>query len=204
MMSKSLQNICVFCGSSVGNKEIYTSVSKDFAIAMIKKGLKLVYGGGNVGIMGVLADEFLKTDVEVIGVIPKGLVEKEVVHPEVDHMIITEDMFSRKKTLMEISDAFVALPGGFGTLDELFEMLVHFQLHIHSKPVAILNINGFFDHLLEFIRRTAEDQFIKPQHFKNIIVESDIDILIERIMNFEAETIDGKWIEHLKRDNVYK
>ena len=192
-----MKSICVFCGSSSGNNEIYKTKAKKFGEHLAKKGYKLVYGGGKVGLMGIIADSVLNAGGSVTGVIPKDLMDKEVGHDGLTEMFIVNGMQERKSMLSKLADVFVALPGGFGTLDELFEVLTWSQLGIINKPCAILNINGYFDHLIKLLEHTVEEKFLNKKHLNNLIVETDEDKLLDRINNYNPE-ISVKWIEALK------
>jgi len=195
-----MKNICVFCGSSMGKREIYKAKAKELGEVFLKNKITLIYGGANVGLMRILADTMLKADGNVIGVMPKSLIEKEVAHNKLTKMHIVGSMQERKNLMAEISDAFIALPGGLGTFDELAEMLTHNQLRIHDKPVGILNIEGYFDNLLKFFDHAVEERFVREEHRNNLIVENNIESLLLKLKSFKPVKI-GKWIDHLKEES---
>lgn len=199
-----MENIAVFCGSSVGSKEIYRLQASAFARGLCKHGLGLVYGGGNIGIMGVLADEMLSHGGKVVGVIPHMLKKRELCHEGLSELHVVESMGERKELIAELSDAFVALPGGFGTLDELAEVLTWYQLGITQKPCALLNIDGYWDPLIEFFDKMLSEKFIRTEHRANIIIASDPELLIQRLIDFEPLKVDSQWIEQLKEKNNYE
>ena len=195
-----MKKICVFCGSSMGSKEIYKIKAKELGESFLKNELILIYGGANVGLMKILADTVLQERGEVIGVMPRSLVEKEVAHLGLSKMHITESMQERKVLMAKMSDAFIAMPGGFGTLDELAEMLTYNQLRIHDKPIGLLNIDGYFDHLLKFLDHAVEEQYVRKEHRKNIIVDDNIDALLEKLNNYKPVLMD-KWIHEIKEES---
>lgn len=155
--------VCVFCGSSQGNRPEYIQAARDTGAALAARGITLVYGGGGKGMMGAVADGVLDAGGQAIGVIPSWMVEKEAAHPGVQQMIEVETMLGRKTRMAELSDAFLVLPGGLGTLDEFFEMATWSQLHLHGrpKPIGVLNVQGCFDHLRGWIERAVEDGFVR-------------------------------------------
>ncbi len=179
-----MKNICVFCGSSYGLEEIYTQQAKALGELIAKNGLSLVYGGGNVGLMGVIADEVLKNGGKVIGVIPEFLKDKEVGHSQLTEMHVVNSMHERKLLMAELSDAFIAMPGGLGTLEELAEISTWVQLELMKKPVGILNVNGFYDALIQQLDFMTSQGFIKDQNRKNIVHEEDALKLYNKISTF--------------------
>ena len=195
-----MKNICVFCGSSMGKRKIYKTKAKELGEIFLKNKITLIYGGANVGLMRILADTMLKADGNVIGVMPKSLIEKEVAHNNLTKMHIVGSMQERKNLMAEISDAFIALPGGLGTFDELAEMLTYNQLRIHDKPVGILNIEGYFDNLLKFFDHAVEERFVREEHRNNLIVENNIESLLLKLKSFEPVKI-GKWIDDIKEES---
>ena len=157
-----ITSLAVFCGSSQGNKPRYAEIAIELADYMVDQNIKLVNGGGSVGLMGVMADHVLERGGLCEGVIPQSLVEKEVAHHDMTELHIVPDMHSRKLKMVNLSDAFIALPGGYGTLDELFETLTWLQLHLHTKPIALLNVDGYFDPLIAMADRMVDEGFLKP------------------------------------------
>jgi uncharacterized protein (TIGR00730 family) len=180
---QSVKSICVYCGANAGVSPRYAEQARHLARAMVEANLSLVYGGGNVGLMGVIADEVLRLGGEVTGVIPTALIEREVGHTGLTRQFIVKDMHERKAMMAQLADGFIAMPGGMGTMEELFEMLTWSQLGIHSKPVGLLNVDGFYDSLVGFIHHAKEQGFIKPQHAEMMMVESSPAALVERLIH---------------------
>jgi uncharacterized protein (TIGR00730 family) len=194
-MSK-LRRICVYCGSNAGNDPAHRAAAHDLGAFLARSGIGLVYGGGNVGLMGAVADGALSQNGEVIGVIPKSLMEKELGHGGVTELHVVTSMHERKQMMVDLSDGFIALPGGFGTLDELFETLTWLQLSFHDKPVGLLNVGGFFDGLIEFIDHMSRSGFLKPEHARCVLVENDPTQLLAAMESFRPPNL-GKWIEKM-------
>lgn len=191
-----LRRICVYCGSSSGSDPAHRAAAHGLGAFLAQQGLGLVYGGGNVGLMGAVADGALSQQGEVIGVIPQSLMEKELGHGGVTSLHVVRSMHERKQLMVDLSDGFIALPGGFGTLDELFETLTWLQLSFHDKPVGILNVGGFFDGLLDFISHMSRSGFLKPEHAACVLVENSPSALLSRMEDFRPPEL-GKWIEKL-------
>ena len=187
-----MKRVCVFCGSNAGIRPEYGIAAQGLASVLARRGLGLVYGGGNVGLMGLLADSMLQAGGEVIGVIPQTLVAKEVAHRGVTALRIVDTMHQRKALMNELSDAFIALPGGFGTLDEFFEILTWSQLGIHGKPSGLLNVSGFYDSLLAMLDHAVNERFLRPAHRELVIADIDADLLVQRLAAF-APVATGKW-----------
>lgn len=181
-----MQKIVVFCGSSLGFNPIYKNAAIALANAFVAKGIGLVYGGGKIGMMGVLADTMIAKNGEVIGVIPDLLQKEEVIHTQATDMIITNTMSERKVIMSKMIDAYITLPGGFGTLDELFEALTLQQLHIEQKPVGLLNINGFFDPILLQLDKMVEEGYLKPANRELLLVDQTVDGLLAQLQNYTA------------------
>lgn len=192
-----MRRICVFCGSSMGNKSDYRIAAKKLGEYFVEKQIELVYGGANVGLMKIIADEVLIGGIKVTGVMPHLLIAKEVQHNAITKLISVETMAERKELMSELSDGFIALPGGFGTLDELSEILTYNQLRISDKPLGLLNVGGYFNNLLKFIDVGVESGFVREEHRNNLIVESDIEVLIDR-MNSYNPIVTAKWIKDIK------
>lgn len=165
-----MKSVCVFCGSHMGGPPVYRSIARELGAVLAGLGLRLVYGGGGVGLMGVVADAVLETGGEVVGVIPRALATRELAHAGVTELHVVGSMHERKALMADLSDGFIALPGGFGTLDELCEIITWAQLGIHRKPCGILNINGYFDDFLRLLDRAVADGFIRAEH-RRIILE---------------------------------
>jgi uncharacterized protein (TIGR00730 family) len=183
----TFRSVCVFCGSQEGAKREYMESAREFARAATRKGLTLVFGGGQVGLMGALADSALEHGGQVIGVIPRHLMRPEVAHQRLSELRVVESMHERKRTMAELSDAFVVLPGGYGTLEEMFEMVTWLQLQLQTKPVGILNVEQFFVPLLDFLRHAAREGFIRPEHWDLLIVEHTPELLLDRLELHAAE-----------------
>lgn len=196
-----IQSLCVFCGSSLGRQQLYTDAAIDLAKYLLAKEIVLVYGGANVGLMGVLADTMLAGGGKVIGVMPKSLVEREVAHAGLTEMYIVDGMQERKARMADLSDAFVALPGAFGTLDELFEVLTWNQLGIINKPIGLLNIDGFFDPLLKMLDHAVAEKFLRPEHRNMLLTGDDFALLMDGLENYRPVTAE-KWIERLKAGDI--
>ncbi len=187
-----MKRVCVFCGSNPGSRPEYRIAAQALAVALARCGLGLVYGGGNVGLMGMIADSMLQAGGEVIGVIPQSLVAKEVAHHGVSELRVVDTMHQRKALMNELSDAFIALPGGFGTLDEFFEILTWSQLGIHSKPSGLLNVCGYYDGLLAMLDHAVNERFLRPAHRALVLADSDADSLLQRLASF-SPVQTGKW-----------
>ncbi|MDC3388762.1 TIGR00730 family Rossman fold protein [Flavobacteriaceae bacterium] len=179
-----MKSIAIFCGASMSNDSILNMKAIELGKLLALKNIQLVYGGAKIGLMGNIANGVLENRGKVIGVIPEFLTSKEIVHESLTELIITETMHERKLKMYDISDGIVALPGGFGTLDELFEMLSWAQLGLHKKPIGVLNINGFYDDLLSFIEVMIEKELLKPSYKKLVLVANNADELLEKMNNF--------------------
>lgn len=166
-------NICVFCGSSSGTNPVYAEAAKQLATLFAKSDITLIYGGGNVGLMGIIADELLKQGGKVIGVIPDFLVRREVAHAHLTQLEVVSSMHERKKRMADLSDAFIAIPGGWGTLDELAEILTWRQLNLITQPIGLLNTNSFFDALVSQMEKMCEDGFLKKENLSQLKVDSN-------------------------------
>jgi uncharacterized protein (TIGR00730 family) len=189
-----MRRICVFCGSSAGADPVYAAAARALGGALAAQHLGLVYGGGNIGLMGVLADAVLARDGEVIGVIPQALVDKELAHRGVTELRVVRSMHERKALMVELADAFIALPGGYGTLEEFCEVITWAQLGIHRKPCGLLNVAGFYDSFLAQIERAVREQFIREQHQSLLLVQSEPAALIERLRAAHPPSLH-KWID---------
>lgn len=179
--SKFMKRLSVFCGSNHGSKAIFTEVARSLGTLMAQRNIGLVYGGGNVGLMGEIANAVLQAGGEVIGVIPEALAVREVAHEKLTELHVVKNMLERKALMAELSDGFIALPGGYGTLDELFEMLTWTQLGMHTKPCAILDIEGYYQKLLDFLAQMVEMQFLKAANHKMLLVETDPNVLLDKL-----------------------
>ncbi len=186
-----MPSLCVFSGSRSGVRPEYREAALALAEALLERGAGLVYGGGDVGLMGVMADHMLAAGGEVIGVIPRCLVDREVAHHGVTRLHIVETMHARKALMADLSDGFLAIPGGVGTLEELFEVVTWRQLRIHSKPCGLLNTAGYYDDLLRFLDRSAADDFVRREHLDYLQVDDDPGRLIDRLLDSVAASSIG-------------
>jgi uncharacterized protein (TIGR00730 family) len=188
-----IRSLCVFCGSNSGNAPAYAKVARDFGALLAKTQITLIYGGGHVGLMGVVADAVLAGGGKVIGVIPRMLWDREVGHRNLTELHVVESMHERKAMMASLSDAFVALPGGLGTLEEIFEVWTWAQLGIHRKPLGFLEVNGFYAPLLSFLDRAVDAGFIRTQYRSMAIVDVDPVSLLRRLSEYEPPAVE-KWI----------
>ncbi|MFH6994485.1 TIGR00730 family Rossman fold protein [Flavobacterium sp. FlaQc-48] len=189
-----MKRITVFCGSSFGTDEIYKEQATLLGQTMAKQNIELVYGGANVGLMGAVADGILNEGGRAIGVLPNFLRSKEIAHLGLTELILVESMHERKTKMNDLCDGVIALPGGFGTLEELFEMLTWAQLGLHKKPIAILNINGFYDALIELTKVMVKKGLLKDVNQQMLLVSDNIDDLLDQMKNYIPPTV-GKWID---------
>lgn len=185
-----MRRACVYCGSSSGNDPSFTDVAITLGKSLVRHKLDLVYGGGSVGIMNVIAESVLNSGGDVIGVIPQSLMDREVGHDGLTELHVTSNMHERKSTMANLSDAFIALPGGLGTLEELFEVLTWSQLGFHRKPIGLLNTAGFYDSLLTFLEETVKAGFIKHEHLALLTVAKEPEELIEAIKTARPTEVD--------------
>jgi uncharacterized protein (TIGR00730 family) len=188
-----MKRICVFCGSSLGNREAYRQSATAMGRELASRGIGLVYGGGNVGLMGVVADAVLAGGGEVIGVIPRSLAEREIAHIGVTDLRVVDSMHTRKAMMAELSDAFVAMPGGVGTFEEFFEVVTWTQLGLHRKPCGLLNSSGFYTPLVAFIDQAVTEGFIKPIHRASIVVDTEPAALLDALASVVLPDVP-KWI----------
>ncbi len=188
-----IKRVCVFCGSSSGARPAYASAAVALAQSLVARGITIVYGGGNVGLMGILADTARAAGGEVIGVIPRGLVAKEVAHTELPDLRVVESMHERKALMAELSDAFIAMPGGYGTFEEFCEILTWTQLGLQRKPCGILNVEGYYDHLLHMFDHAVAEQFVKPVHREMFIADAAPEALLEHLLAYQVPVVD-KWL----------
>jgi len=190
---RTFKRLCVFCGSSHGANPAYAEAAKTAGNELARRGIGLVYGGGNVGLMGVIADAVLAAGGGVIGVIPEALMAKEVGHRGLPDLRVVKTMHERKALMAELSDGFVALPGGIGTFEEFFEIVTWAQLGLHSKPCALLNVNGFYDPLLRLMDHAIAERFVKPKQRDLVLVEADFSRLLDRMAEHHVPH-EPKWI----------
>lgn len=190
-----MKRVGVFCGSSSGARPDYTHAAVELGAALVERGIGLVYGGGRIGLMGRIAESVVSAGGEVIGVIPEALSGKELAFEELADLRVVASMSERKAVMAELSDGFVALPGGYGTLDELVEMLTWTQLRIHNKPCGLLNTQHYYDGLLGFFDRSVSDNFLQREHRSMLLVETEPSTLLDRLESWTPPVIDKtKWI----------
>ena len=198
-----MKSICVFCGSNAGNQPIYRSEAEKLGRLLAARGIELVYGGGNIGLMGAVADACLEAGGTVVGVIPQALMGKEVAGRPVDHRTLTrlevvDSMHTRKARMAELAEGFIALPGGFGTFEEFCEILTWSQLGFHAKPMGLLNVNGFYDPLLAMFDRAVAEGFLRLQNRAMALADSDIEGLLAAMAAYRAEPV-SKWLKEEKQ-----
>jgi uncharacterized protein (TIGR00730 family) len=191
--TRRLERLCVFCGSSTGSHPAYFQAANQLGRELASAGVTLVFGGGRVGLMGILADSVLAAGGQVIGVIPRSLVEKEIAHASLTKLHVVESMHERKALMADLADAFVLLPGGFGSWEEFCEIVTWLQLGIHRKPCAILNVAGYYDGLLLLANHAREEGFLRPAHHAMVIVESNPEALLWRLANAVIPS-EVKWV----------
>jgi len=188
-----MKRLCVYCGSNTGNKPVFAAAARDLAAALIQKKTDLVYGGSATGIMGILADAVLSGGGKVTGVIPRALVDREVAHRNLTELRVVETMHERKSTMVEISDGFIAMPGGYGTLEEIVEVLTWGQLQFHAKPCGLLNVNGYFDDLLRYLDGAMASGFLRPQHRAMLLVADSPASLLHQFSQYVPPSAE-KWV----------
>ena len=189
-----MRRVCVYAGSNPGSHPAYADAARALAQLLAERGIGLVFGGSNVGLMGILADTALAAGGEVIGVMPQALVDREIAHRGLTELRIVDSMHERKALMADLSDAFVAVPGGIGTLEELIEVYTWSQLGIHEKPCGVLNVRGYYDGLAGFLDHAVEEGFLRPQHRAVLSVAADPAELLEHLAAYVPPTV-GKWLE---------
>jgi uncharacterized protein (TIGR00730 family) len=191
---QEFRSVCVFCGSNVGSRPEYSAAAEAVGRLLAERRIELVYGGGKVGLMGKVADAVLSAGGKVTGVIPQALMLKEIGHEGLTELKIVNSMHERKALMAELAEAFIALPGGFGTLDEFCEILTWAQLGLHHKPCGLLNVNGYYDHFSRLLDHAVNEQFLRPLHRAMVISDEDPEALLCRMREYEAP-LTGKWID---------
>ena len=195
-----MKRICVFCGSSPGARPEYAQAARQLDQALTSRDIGLIYGGGRVGVMGEIADAVLKAGGEVIGVIPRGLVDKEVAFTELSDLRVVPSMHERKALMVELSDAFIGLPGGLGTFEEFFEVLTWAQLSIHQKPCGLLNVCGYYTALMSFLNHAVDEQFIEPEHRCMLLVDDNPEALLRKFEEYQPPKLDkAAWALQMAR-----
>lgn len=195
-----MKKVCVFCGSSLGRREAYRQAAQQTADVLSRAGFGIVYGGANVGLMKLVAEAALAAGASVTGIMPANLVAREVAHNGLHHFIEVDSMAERKQMMVDMSDAFVVLPGGFGTLDELFEVITLSQLRLADKPIALLNTENYFGHLLSFLDHTVREGFVRPEHRECLLVANNAYELPELFKQYQPVSTK-KWIDEIKRES---
>jgi hypothetical protein len=193
-----LRCVCVFCGSSLGVSPAYVDAAQDLGRVLTERGIELVYGGSHLGLMGALADACLTRGGRVTGVMPRALVEKEIAHRGLTELRMVESMHERKALMADLADAFIALPGGFGTWEEFCEVVTWSQLGLHRKACALLNVNGYYDPLLAMADRAYDEGFLREVHRKMVITDTDPSQLLDRLNDYVVPVVD-KWIDRQAR-----
>lgn len=189
-----LDPVCVFCGSSAGRREAYADSARAMGNLLATRGIGIVYGGSALGMMGALADAALDAGGRVTGVLPRALMEREIAHPRLTELRVVDSMHARKAVMAELAHAFIALPGGIGTLEEFFEIWTWAQLGIHARPVGVLNPGGYFDGLLMFLDTAVVEGFVRPAHRALILVDASAERLLERMAEWKPPSAEPKWI----------
>jgi len=188
-----MKRICVFCGSNDGADPIFIKTAEEVGRFLARRGIELVYGGGRVGLMGKIADTVMHNGGSVIGIIPRALAEKEVAHGGLTKLRVVGSMHERKAIMAELSDGFIALPGGFGTFEELCEIITWAQLGFHSKPCGFLNIDGYYDPLIELFDNATREKFVRPEHRRLVLIESEIEKMFDLMVTYKPPDLE-KWI----------
>lgn len=189
-----MDRICVYCGSNPGRDEAYLDAARDLGTEAASRGVGVVYGGASVGLMGALADATLDAGGEVVGVIPDALLEREIAHPDLTDLRVVSSMHERKRTMVDLADGFVALPGGLGTLEEIFEVLTWAQLGFHSDPCGLLDVAGYYANLVAHLDGATEEGFVREHHREMILVESEPGVLLDRFETYEPPQVE-KWLD---------
>jgi uncharacterized protein (TIGR00730 family) len=189
-----MNRVCVYCGSSPGSQPDYAEAAKNLACTLVERNIEVVYGGASVGIMGVLADTILAAGGHVIGIIPQTLVDREIAHPGLSELRVVKSMHERKMLMAELSDGFIALPGGLGTLEEIFEVLTWIQLGLHRKPCGLLNIRNYYRSLIDFLDHAVAEGFIKDMYRAMLLVEEEPEQLLDRFGRYSAPALT-KWVD---------
>lgn len=189
-----IKSVCIFCGSNTGRDPVYAEATRRLVRILSAAGIKIVFGGGKVGLMGVVAESAIEAKAHVIGITPRRLLEHEVVHKGLTELHVVDSMHERKVMMTQLSDAFIVLPGGMGTLDETFEVLTLTQLGVHRKACGLLNIAGFYDRLVDFLDHAVDERFIRAEHRGMVVVETDPQQLLEGLQNWIMPEV-SKWMD---------
>ncbi|QNF33281.1 TIGR00730 family Rossman fold protein [Adhaeribacter swui] len=189
-----MKSVAVFCGANFGNNPIYTSKAQELGKLLAEQNMQLVFGGGRVGLMGAIADSVLQHGGKAVGVIPQSLVDREVAHATLTELHVVQTMHERKALMASLADAFIAMPGGFGTLDEVCEIITWNQLSIITKPVAFYNVNNYFERFLQFIDEGVAEGFIREEHRTNLVIEEEPEKLLQKLQGYTPVSV-SKWID---------
>ena len=196
------KRVCVYCGSGVGGCDGYADAARTLGRALVERGFGLVFGGGRIGMMGVLAETVLQAGGEAIGVIPKDLMDKGLGLTSVTSLRVVETMHARKALMAELADAFIAMPGGFGTAEEFFEALTWAQLGLHAKPCGLLNVHGYFDYLIRFVDHAVQEQFIDPANRGLLLVDDSLEGLLAKLDSWKPPTVDkAAWATKMMKED---
>jgi uncharacterized protein (TIGR00730 family) len=187
--------VCVFSGSRPGARPSYVAAARALGAAIARRGMGVVYGGASVGLMGAMADAAMEAGADVIGVIPQALVDKEVAHGDLTELVVVATMHERKAKMSDLADAFIALPGGFGTLEELFEVITWAQLGIHQKPLGLFDVEGYWDPLVRFIDHSIEEGFVPADQRALFVVEREPDAMLDALVRYDFPVLGRKWVE---------
>lgn len=189
-----MRRICVYCGSNSGNRPVYADAARELADVLVRHNLEVVYGGADKGIMGVIANAVLKQGGKVHGVIPQNLCDKEAAHQNLTQLHVVANMHERKAVMAELSDGFIAMPGGYGTLEEIIEIITWGQLRFHNKPCGLLNIDGYFDHLIAYLDHATEQGFLRPENRRMLLCDESAAGLVQQFERYSAPDVE-KWID---------
>jgi uncharacterized protein (TIGR00730 family) len=187
--------VCVFSGSRPGARPSYVAAARALGAAIARRGMGVVYGGASVGLMGAMADAAMEAGADVIGVIPQALVDKEVAHRDLTELVVVATMHERKAKMSDLADAFIALPGGFGTLEELFEVITWAQLGIHQKPLGLFDVEGYWDPLVRFIDHSIVEGFVPADQRALFVVEREPDAMLDALVRYDFPVLGRKWVE---------
>ena len=193
-----MKSICVFCGSNAGTKPEYAEAAKQLGYLLVENDIRLIFGGGNVGLMGIIADAVLEKGGEAIGVIPHFLMEKEVGHTGLTEMKLVDTMHQRKELMADLSDAFITMPGGIGTMEEFFEIFTWGQLGLHPKPFGMLNVVGYYDHLLAFFENMVQERFLSDSNYKMLYAHHEPATLLQQLLNYQPIEHPEKWLDRTR------
>lgn len=194
----TMKSICIFCGSNAGTKPEYAEAAKQLGYLLVENDIRLVFGGGNVGLMGIIADAVLEKGGEAIGVIPHFLMEKEVGHTHLTEMKLVDTMHQRKELMADLSDAFITMPGGIGTMEEFFEIFTWGQLGLHPKPFGMLNVAGYYDHLLAFFEDMVGERFLSVANYKMLYASPQPATLLQQLLNYQPIENPEKWLDRTR------